>query len=485
MENLILSLILLFSFKFFLVRNDYAIFELNTYTNKSLNEDEDINYFYNNFNNIIYSEISLGSEKEKFIMEIRSDAMGFTIFNHNCDIPPIDSSQTNSYLPTLANSTIIDSIDDNQTVNFGEYFTSILENTIYINTDKGPKTANIDFLFSPRNDPNYIKNKALRPYTCFTLGFILTYINNIEDIENVDDFSLNLVFQFKKQKLISSYNWFIEYDSQNNEIGKLILGAKPHEFNNNKYKEEDEKVMNAQKREFENKIYWDIIVNEIYVGKKSKYPINSYLSCSLEPSLGVIIGSVEYKNLMNKYLFNSLINEKKCFKNSDILDEYIIFYCKKDIKKYLKNSDFNNISFLHRFFGKKFELNYDDLFEEVGNYIYFKVFFSKKENQYTIWRLGKPFLKKYLFSYNIEGRTISYYYVGQKEKENNENKKEKKKMIALIMIIIILLIICGILGFFVGKYYYAQKKKKNAAELLDEEDNNNTNNNNYDSINES
>ena len=410
-------------------------------------------------------------------MEIRSDTKGFTIFNHNCDIPPSDNSHINSYLPTLSNSTIIDYIDDNETVIFDEHFISVLENTIYIDTDKGPKNAKIDFVFSPRNEPDYIKNVVLRPYTCFTLGFLLTYIYNIEEVEKIDDISLNLIFQFKRQKLISSYNWFIEYDSKDNEKGKIILGAKPYEYNGGKYKEEYEKVMNAPKRD-DNKIYWDITVNEIYVGKKTKYPIEFYLSCSLEPSLGVIIGPVGYKNFMNEYLFNPLIKEEKCFKSNNILDEYIIYYCKKDMKKHLKDSDFNNISFLHRFFGKEFELNYEDLFEEIGNYIFFKVFFSTKE--YQMWRFGKPFLKKYLFSYNIDGRTISFYDVEQKGNENNNNNKEKKKMIILITIIIILLIICGILGFILGKKYYSQRKKRNAAELLDDEENNIYN---YESIN--
>ena len=467
MKNKIFFIIILFLFKLYLVRTDYAIFELNTYKNNSLNADEYINYFYNKFSNIIYSKIPLGPNKENFIMEIRTNTRGFTIFNHNCDIPPADNSHTDSYLPTLGDSTIIDTIDDNQTTIFEEYFISILENTIYINTDKGPKSALIDFVFSPRNNSNYTKKLILRPYTCFTLGFLLTYINNIENIETVDDFSLNLIFQFKKQKLISSYNWFIEYDSQNNDKGKIILGAKPHEYNIDKYKEENEKVMNAPKRD-DNKIYWDIIVNEIYVGKNKKYPIEQNYRCSLEPSLGVIIGSDGYKNFIYKYLFHKLIDEGKCFESNDILDKYIIFYCKKEIKQYLKDSDFNNISFLHRYFGKIFELNYDDLFEEVGNYIYFKVFFSTKD--YQMWIFGKPFLKKYLFSYNLDGRTISFY-----DNEQEENKNEKSKMIVIIIVIIILLIICSVLGFILGKIYYENKKKKSATELLEDDDNNDSN----------
>ena len=464
-NNRIIFLITLFFISIYSV-NSYVIFELNTFKNNSIKEEEYANYFYNNYKNIIYTEISLGLNKQKFIMEIQTDSEGFSIFNHNCEIPSSDNSKTTSYLPTLANSTLIDYIDDNETDIFGEYFTSILENIIYINTDKGEKNAKIDFVFSPRDDPNYTKKVILRPYTCFTLGFLITFIHNIEHIETIDDVALNLVFQFKKQNITNSYNWFIEYDSKNDEKGKLILGVKPYDYNPKKYVDENERVVNAAIRK-DNKIYWDIEMNEIYLNNGTeKITINDYLLCSLEPSLGVTIGSNAYK-LIVEDLLNPFYGEQKCFKSFIyILDStYIMYYCNKDMKNFFKKSYINNINFLHRIFGKTFELNYDDLFEEKGKYIYLKVFFNRNEIDY--WRLGKPFLKKYFFSFNLDGRAISFYDVENKE-EKDDNKKKSNTV--LIIIIIFLILICGVLGFFLAKYLYIRKQKKKGTELIDNDD---------------
>ena len=464
MINKFLVTIILFFVIIYSVKTDYAIFDIITFKNNSLNEQEYINYFYNNYNNIIYSKITLGPNKEKYIMEIKSDSIGFTIFNHNCDIPPIDNSKNTSYFPNLANSTTIDFIDDNETIIYGEYFTSILNNKIYIKTNEGEKQVDIDFVFSPRDDSNYTKNLILRPYTCFTLGFITAYIHGIEEIDKVDDYALNLIFQFKREKIISTYNWFIEYDSNNDENGKLILGIKPHNYNKDKYKEENERHINAIINK-DKKIYWGIQVNEIFIknGTDSTMLIKDYMTCSLEPSLGIIIGPVAYKLIMEDYLFKPLIEENKCFKSKNILDNYIIYYCKKGVKDFLKKSNYNNIYFLHRFNGITFELNYEDLFEEKGDYIYFKVFFNKEEAD--LWRLGKPFLRKYFFSYDLDGSSISFYNFGKTKKQNG-----KTINIILIVIIIVLIIICSILGFFIAKYLYAAKQKKKGTELMDNDD---------------
>ena len=85
-------------------------------------------------------------------MEIKAESFLFSIFNYNCEIPPINKSAI-SYLPTFANSSII--YYQNRFPIYGEYFTYILENNIYIKTNKGEKNAKINYMFSPRNDSNY------------------------------------------------------------------------------------------------------------------------------------------------------------------------------------------------------------------------------------------------------------------------------------------------------------------------------------------
>ena len=452
-------LLLLLTINIYYINCEYAIFELDTYKNKSNYDKEQINYFYDTIMNKLYSKITLGPKNNQYIMEIKINTIGLTIYNHNCDIPPINPDSNPSLLPNFEESIIIDHIDDNETQIYGEYFIYILNNTMNIKTDKGEQKIYVDYLFSQRDNPDYVNKDILRPYTCFNLGFHLMTKEIMED-----EYALNLIFQLKKKDIIKSYNWFIEYDSNNKEKAKLILGAKPYEYNREKYKEENEKTVEAEKR-LDQIIYWDVKMSEIYLTKnKEKQLIQGYDTCSLEPSLGVIVGVSGYKLYVEDNLFKPLIKQEKCFKGKNIFAKYIIYYCNKDVKDSLKKSEAVKLYFYHRFFGKTFELNFEDLFEEKGNFIFFKIFFDEADN--NIWRLGKPFLIKYFFSYDFDGKTISYYNL----EKNEDNPGTSIKTVLIVVIIILALVFLG-LGFFLGKYIYnyRKNKKKKAEELLENE----------------
>ena len=452
-------LLLLLGINIYYIKCDYVIFELDTYKNKSNYDEEQINYFYESVMNKLYSKISLGQKNTQYIMEIKINTIGLTIYNYNCDIPPLNSDSNPPLLPNFAESITIDHIEDNDTQIYGEYFVYILNNTMNIKTEKEEKKIYVDYLFSQRNNSEYINKDILRPYTCFNLGFHLMTKDIIDD-----EYALNLIFQLKKKDIIKSYNWFIEYDSENKDKAKLILGVKPYEYNKEKYKEENDKTIEAEKR-LDKIIYWDVKMSEIYLMKNNeKQLIEGYYTCSLEPSLGVIVGVIGYKLYVEDNLFKPLIKQQKCFKEKNIFNKYIIYYCNKDMKDILKKSEAVKLYFYHRFFGKTFELNFEDLFEEKNNFIFFKVFFDEEQND--IWRLGKPFLIKYFFSYNFDGKTLSYYNL----EENEDNKGTNIKTVLIVVIIILALIFLG-LGFFLGKYIvnYRKNKKKKAEELLEDE----------------
>ena len=91
-------------------------------------------------------------------MEIKIDSVGFTIYNYNCDIPPINKELNPPLLLNFVNSKIIEYIDTNDTQIYGEYFVYILNNTIKINTNNCEKNFFIDYIFSQRNDTNHLKN---------------------------------------------------------------------------------------------------------------------------------------------------------------------------------------------------------------------------------------------------------------------------------------------------------------------------------------
>ena len=117
------------------------------------------------------------------------------------------------------------------------------------------------------------------------------------------------------------------------------------------------------------------------------------------------------------------------------------------------------------------------------------------------WRMGKPFLKKYFFSYNGEKKIINFYDMknsGTKKEEREKKEKEKeeeenKNDIAYIILIAILLLAVIGLSFVLTRIFCKKGTKKKQANLLQDsdimpienenEDNNGNNNTNNDNNN--
>jgi len=99
------------------------------------------------------------------------------------------------------------------------------------------------------------------------------------------------------------------------------------------------------------------------------------------------------------------------------------------------------------------------------------VFFSDYNIQY--FSLGKIFLKKYLFVFNQDTKTIGFY------NENLQNEIYIEKTNSLLIIIGILTIICccGIC-FFLAKKIYEETRRRRLNEINEQYEYNNYENNN-------
>ena len=159
MKNIIF---IVFLFHIYYVKNKYAIFDLKTYKNNSNYPDEYEKFFYDNLYNMIYSEISIGPNKEKYIMEIKTNTYGLSVINHNCEIPPIDNTNSSSYDSNFGGSSILKNTTYYVPI-YGEYYAAILENIIYIQTNEGEKNTKINYIFSPRNDSIYAPYYMVKP----------------------------------------------------------------------------------------------------------------------------------------------------------------------------------------------------------------------------------------------------------------------------------------------------------------------------------
>ena len=410
--------------------NSYIIFNLQTYINNSNNFDNGINFLYSFQYSLYYTELIFGSTEHKYIMQVNLDDYDFKLSNYNCQIETKDKSTEKIFDPFLSNSSLVEISGIN--------FTYYGLNDIYKITDHIKILSNnnniiypiIQFIYNPRNLSISKKTKDYFPYTCFQLGLRLPE----KDYNFYEDYEISLLGQFKRKNIINN--------------SKKIEGF----FRENTYNYYN---------------YWNLEFTQIYMkNKDNKREFLDRRGACLVPSLNVIKGTYEYQKIINDTIFSELIKNHKCFEEYNLEND--IFYCNNDIeiKNYIKKK-FLNLIFFDAVIEEEFILTYNDLFIEKGNKIFFLVVFDYSKSLIT-WIIGKPFLKKYFFSYNYNMKIMTYYKnnISNKEKEDFNNKNNN---LILIIIIIFLIIICSILGFLMAKYFY-NSKKKNKADELDDDD---------------
>ena len=166
----------------------------------------------------------------------------------------------------------------------------------------------------------------------------------------------------------------------------------------------------------------------------------------------IITPVINYIQKINETFFNSLVNTKCIFVNDN---NYFHFYhCDKDINL----TNFPIINIYQKDINYSFELTSNDLFEDIGDRKYFLVNFAN--NTENKWILGKPFLKKYNFTYNYDSKTVGLFF-GTKDKTENDPKEFNKVWIYVIVSVVIILILIGVIVIIVKKI----PRKKRANEL--------------------
>ena len=220
-----------------------------------------------------------------------------------------------------------------------------------------------------------------------------------------------------------------------------------------------------------NFLHWEISMKDIYY---NKIHFKDNVIFELNPLFELIIGNNDYKKNIKKDYFDFYINKKICLIKE--IKGYQIFECDinkftiKDIKKfpnlYMFNSDLNHV----------FEMNGEELFNELNNKIYFKIIFPIKIED-NKWIMGKIFLRKYPTIFSPSNRLIGFYIhknggmiSGNLEEEdesiiNNTNKSTKNASFYILIVIIALVFTCC--GLFIGrKLFFLRRKKIN--ELIDD-----------------
>ena len=364
------------------------------------------NLMINLFKNDIYTNFDIGTPNQEIPISIKLQTYAFYIVSSESKISLKTFSSNDSKTFYSTNNVIRNLM--NEDFNFA-FFSSDIINLSNIN-----KKNNFSFFL--------VKNTS-NTEICEGGGIGLNIKPKSPNIEKI-----NFINELKEQNLISSYAFSIKY--KNEKEGELIIGKKPHEYDNERYKNEYLHFANIPiySYDFQWALYFDKVqYGNIDLNKR----INQVLIFEIE--LGVIISNSEYKNFIQKNFFEKYINEKKCFIGTFGKEGYKYFYCNENVDITLMQ----NLSFYNQDLNYTFELNYKDLFYNFDGKNYYLVVFPWYLG--VQWRMGLPFFKKYQLIFDSEKKIIGVYE-RILEKKSNIFKFWKNNLIIFLIFVIAFLI---------------------------------------------
>ena len=300
-----------------------------------------------------------------------------------------------------------------------------VQDELTLNIENEEIVKNFTFLFQTqnKNDKNLYINIGLQ--------------NFYKELTTDKFDSPNFLYQLKKYGLIDSITFSINYTSETE--GFINVNIEPFEYAPEIYSKKKRHIVTVKgvTSKAINKLgeyLWSMDINTLYYENKEgnmqfiteeHYNFNEdQYYAILNPGYGVIKGPYIYKKMIEKDFFNDLKEREICILNRE--HKKLFYTCKSNYKNEIKDT-FPTLYFYHHEFNYSFELNFDDLFYEKNGNLYFLICFDTgmfgddKFTEISEWIFGKPFLKKYQFSFDVEKRRI-IFYENLKRNINNSNK---------------------------------------------------------------
>ena len=434
-------------------------FEEYYYKNNYSTFLEFLNY---QFINNIYTPLKIGTPSQTLLTFIKTDEIVFFINNDKSFY-----DKTNyGYNPKISSSFY------NITALNGYYFYhgySLINETINFCKDENCKNTIAFPNFQLNLVPLESYDNKSKPLTG-QLGFsILINKSEREWILAID--------QLKNRGYINSYKISIKYKDEHN--GLLVLGEDPHIYDPNNFKEYQKLLSYIKLSPSDAYINYLLEMGKIYFYNGTENIISfkdKNLEIEFHFEYGIILGPINYYYQIKKIFFDN--HNETCTQNyTHVKDKDLIVYTCK-INNF-NVSEFPSLFFYDKYMNYTFELNYNDLFYKNGDEYIFLIAFNRYQDE--IWKMGKPFLKKYQLTFDFDSKTVLYYDTTIK-KENEENNEGNTGKIILIIVIVI---ICGgiliVGGYFLGKKLNEVRKKR-ANELCDDYDYNSKDNDKNDQL---
>ena len=452
----------------FLLSNSILKITLNFYPldNKNFSEPSGIFEYY--LDQMPYANFEIGSKRQKVQVPLKFDTNDFYIVDTKLfEYKPKKFSGFKLY--NSSNSETHKVVDENTISGYSFEMADYHKDDFYFNN----KNYSLDFyipLIYSNDDSGGIGMQLYPPSDLYDSSM---------------EVEMTFLEKLKLAGLKDKNIWTIFYNSEKNILeddGFILIGGYPEELNSDLgyYKKDFFKGM---KKNINMLITQKIIkfqfdfgfeIDGIYGYKGNKdqliedFPNGSITFKRIYLTYGDIgSGGIYLPKALNKFytdIFEQYIIKEECFKGNYNGYTYNFYYCKKDknLIKEIKNN-FPRIILKSNDFVFNFTLEADDVLIEHNNYVICLIYFSTTSND--IFKLGKPFLKKYLFSFNYEDKNVIFYVPEKKDKNKGVS------IIVLVISIIATIIIVSVICFLIFKFILYDKffRKKRANELNDDD----------------
>ena len=428
--------------------------EFDFQRNITLNESMEPEVIFKNlFYNQIYINIEVGSAKNVIPFYIHLQQYTFIIQSSNVNQDQVKGLYNESISQT---------------------YEKLEEHSYFVSNDMTKAVLS--------KDSFHIFNNNNFPFFCFYLCQENNYKTHITE-EGKIGFKLyphitesedaSFINNLRKNNIISYKVFSIKYNSNlmSEDKGKLIIGAYPHMYNRNYYRQEYYINDNGE-ISIDDRVEWLFYFDEIRVDQDI---IDKNTKVYFYPEIGFIIGNNNYfnyiKNLESwKWYFE---NDTRCYQKEFTIDdleakefqnklkgEYIGYFCDKDFET--EKMNISDISLVKKEMNFTFNINIKNIWIKNGNYTYFMIV-ERKRNYNDLWILGKPFFKQYNMIFDYDNKQIGLYTKTIADADNNNNIF----FIYILIIAFLLIIIIGLTFALIKCYSYLPRKKR-ANELLDD-----------------
>ena len=420
---------------------NYVIYLNFSSFNSNNNNNTNKNIINNLLNTNINTEICIGDPKQcnKFLIDINFYAF-FILSKDTKNIKNI----SNKFNQNLSETFSINSYENHYYSPYFQYGTESYD-LIHLKTIENEEIFMNDTDFLLVNELSSYE-EVINKFEYFS-GNIGLGIFDYNELSCSFKINYGFVYSLKKEKIIDNNIFFFKFD--NEKKGKLFFGEKPHNLFPYEFKYEN--YIEKRASSYFVTIHWVIEIDSMFFGYENFKNNLTYFLFDVQN--GMIRADGYFKEIVDRNFFNKEIKKGNCF---EIIEDYIYYYCNKKANF----NNFKDLKFYSHSYNYTFVFNKDELFYSYENKKYFLIYFpNSKDSKSNNWILGTIFLKKYLFVFNSDSKTIGFY-----KKEFSINKiKNKNTILIIILICISILILISLIYIII--FCLKKERKKKAFEL--------------------